>query len=623
MYRKLFFIFSFFFLLLFNAVSSFAVTAEPKIHTLQQPDGNIIHTQLFGDEHYNFWETIDGYTIMKADDGWWTYAIKESEHKLISSAFRVGVDKPPMEKHIRIKPILKGLKICEQKANIPCTGNLPALIIMMEFTDQSPGASYTASYYNNLLFGGTQGTMVHFYDEISNEQAKITGEAVSNWVTSSQTMSYYGENGTSSDNANGYVFELAREAIELADTYVDFSQWDTNNNSVMDAGELHIILVHAGGGEESTGSANDLWSHRWYVYGSGYGFTDTYVDGIRISENEATGSETTCGYVLLAEDSPMGTFAHEFLHDIGAKDIYDTGGSVTTNIGEEWTLMDRGSWNGSPSGSSPAHPDCYHKMDMNFNPDDGLNGWLTVKDITDAPIHSDAERVYKILINGKDDEYFLIENRQQVGYDSYLPEEGIVIWHIDEAMPDNNAEQDPPHYRIWLEDAGNTASKTGAAWSSNDGQDEFGTSTTPNTDGYGGASGIRIYNISTENEEMTFKFGNETYKVKQDFGGSAPPDYTSLVNNVVQSHTTSGTGDEKMFGINIPSDADTFIVWTTVTPDEDILDIYLKMGSMPTTSDYDARGYTSSGCETIALPTATITLQSGMFYILVAGSGSG
>jgi immune inhibitor A len=44
-------------------------------------------------------------------------------------------------------------------------------------------------------------------------------------------------------------------------------------------------------------------------------------------------------------------------------------------------------------------------------------------------------------------EYFLLETRCKVGYDKHLPAEGLLIWHIDEAISDNTNET---HYMVGL-----------------------------------------------------------------------------------------------------------------------------------------------------------------------------
>src|SRR5437762_4652665 len=76
-------------------------------------------------------------------------------------------------------------------------------------------------------------------------------------------MSYYGtDSSTGVDDANGPIYRLVVEAVHLADPSVNFAPFDTNGDGVVD----HLMVVHAGAGQESNPGQKDLiWSHRWDV----------------------------------------------------------------------------------------------------------------------------------------------------------------------------------------------------------------------------------------------------------------------------------------------------------------------------------------------------------------------
>src|SRR5439155_1228025 len=142
--------------------------------------------------------------------------------------------------------------------------------------------------------------------------------------------------------APGPTYRLVTEAVRAADATVNFAQFDTNGDGVVD----HLMVVHAGAGQESSPSNKDLiWSHRWAVLDA-----DPTTPG---SQSQTADGVQIYGYTMESEDFVIGTVAHEFGHDLGLPDLYDTDGS-SAGAGI-WDIMSLGSWNGAPAGSSPAH----------------------------------------------------------------------------------------------------------------------------------------------------------------------------------------------------------------------------------------------------------------------------
>jgi len=114
--------------------------------------------------------------------------------------------------------------------------------------------------------------------------------------------------------------------------------------------------------------------------------------------------------------------------------------------------MAGGSWNGpngswgSPDGSSPAWPDAWMRTQMGFVTATVIPNNVGGRSIPQAYGNPPpAETVLKLdsAVLGAQ-EYFLIENRQQVSgsYDEYLPGSGLLIWHVDEAMNVYNRQND-------------------------------------------------------------------------------------------------------------------------------------------------------------------------------------
>ena len=118
------------------------------------------------------------------------------------------------------------------------------------------------------------------------------------------------------------------------------------------------MIIHAGAGQEGGGGTQGtdaIWSHSW--------FADYARGGVKTWDGTLVGSYTT-----EPEDGAIGVFAHEYGHQLGLPDLYDT-----TYIGESSTgfstLMSSGSWLGKPLGTQPSNLDIWSKMVLGWTPD--------------------------------------------------------------------------------------------------------------------------------------------------------------------------------------------------------------------------------------------------------------
>ncbi len=385
------------------------------------------------------------------------------------------------------------------------------LAIRIDFSDQ-PGQK-PASVFNNAIFGTQDTSMRLYYEEVSYGQMHIRpgylGGVVPDgkrWYRARDTMSYYGRSANNIDTER--YRQLAAEACTAADDDVDFSKYDRDGNGYVD----HLIIIHSGNDESATGVPNDLWSAAVNTVPGVY-------DGVLIQSA-----------IIVAEDPGsnvvnIGIYCHEFFHEFGAPDLY----SWDYPVGH-WCLM--GTFgprqgDGQDDGQYPSHISGYLKWDFDAVRSNGINGWLKPVDLISHETYSvdsfelpTGNRLYKIDIHsGKEKEYFLIENRNRSSgaiYDTFLPESGIVIWHIDESQPTAFGY---PH-RAWVEDPSDpehssfTRATEGAAYSADDGQTSFSSITQPDSSANDGAySGIIISDIGYEGMSMPFTvFSGDTYE---------------------------------------------------------------------------------------------------------------
>jgi immune inhibitor A len=378
-----------------------------------------------------------------------------------------------------------------------------ALLILVDFTDND--SQVNASFFDDLIFGTGVATLRDYYRAVSYNHLDIVTVNLNlpsslGWNREPQTYAYYvdGQNGFGNYPRNAQ--KMVEDACDLVDTSVDFAQYDNDGDGYVDA----LFVVHAGPGAEFTGSDSDIWSHSWTTS------TPQLHDGVYVS-NYSMEPE----YWLTPGDMTIGVYAHELGHTaFGLPDLYDTT-YQSEGLGN-WSLMAGGSWNGSgyPGGNYPALPDAWSHFQMGYVNPVNVAGKLTGQTIKNIENNPEAYRLWTSGAAG--DEYFLLENRRQIGYDSYLPGNGLLIYHIDESVSGNNNPWYPGHtsfghYEVALEQADGLWGLEKNASSGDDGDPYPGSAnnrnltflTLPDSKGYGGGNThVKVENISASGSTM-------------------------------------------------------------------------------------------------------------------------
>jgi immune inhibitor A len=413
------------------------------------------------------------------------------------------------------------------------TGTWRALVLLVDFSDKTatfyPGAA-GAAHYNAMLFDTPSYTnSAHdYYNEVSCGAFNFTGAAVggaSNWYRAPQTYAYYANNASGTGTYPQNSQKLVEDITAMADADVDFSLYANGGSDFINA----LFIVHAGMGAEVTGLGSDIWSHKWETE------IHPTLDGKILST-----------YSIEPEDGLVGVFCHEFGHVLGLPDLYDT--DYSSEGAGDWSLMAGGSWGGA--GALPTYMDAWSRYQL---------GWLTpiapqapvsrasIPQIEGNPVAAANGVLYKLWCGPATNEYWLVENRQQVGFDASIPGPGLLIWHIDEAMPGNDSEWYPGlsavmgHYLVALEQAdglwemenSNDNDNRGDyadAWSSS--PEGFCSTSVPNSRTYADLDSlVHVKNISASGTIMTADIGAvdlppaaarsvAAYDTPQDEGGS-------------------------------------------------------------------------------------------------------
>jgi len=378
------------------------------------------------------------------------------------------------------------------------TGTAKVLALAIEFTDvKHNGASTTASIESRITGSNSMDT---YFQEVSYDKLAVEGEA-SGWYTAKQTMAYYGAP-YGGDSDSQHFDEIVAEAVQAADDAIDFSLYDANYDRVID----NIIVVHAGQDQATGGGEDAIWSKQSYYPGT------LRVDGVYVGF-----------FLTVSEFSPVGVYCHEFGHMLGLPDLYDV---TYRSVGDGmWDLMASGGWGGY--GSVPTHLSAWSKAYLGWVTPQTVNNY--VEGLQVAQMEGVEGKVIKVptMVSS---EYFLLENREQTGYDRYLPGSGLLIWHIDQSVIStylryNYVNANWAHKGVDLEEASGTQDlDTGAndgdrndPWSGN--AVGFTPTSTPNSNLYDGAdTKVRVFNISAEGSTMTIDidFGGDSYSVIMD-----------------------------------------------------------------------------------------------------------
>ncbi|MFJ9146970.1 immune inhibitor A domain-containing protein [Streptomyces sp. NPDC102270] len=249
-------------------------------------------------------------------------------------------------------------------------------------------ADYNQAHFQDLYFGTGKKTesLKKYYEKQSSGRYSVEGE-VTDWVKVPYNEARYGSNKASTgawyavqDGVNAWVAQreaAGDTAAEIAAELAEFDQWDRydfdgdGNFNEPDGYIDHFQIVHAGEDESAGGGAQGedaIWAHRWYAFGTDAGSTGPDTNKLGGTQIGDTGIWVG-DYTIQPENGGLGVFAHEYGHDLGLPDEYDTSGAGENSTGF-WTLMSSGSWLGTGKdsiGDLPGDMNAWDKLQL---------GWL-------------------------------------------------------------------------------------------------------------------------------------------------------------------------------------------------------------------------------------------------------
>ncbi len=524
----------------FLAVSNFVIESSPAYPfpiVFTQSDGTKINVFIKGDEFLNWKESDDGYTLLHNKKGDLEYGMLNDSSNLVPSGVlarnapnrtnaerrllqrlprklsfgRNQVDTARVRMRVRDEsiPSISKMPLTDETSGknsmlrssvaVPTTGSRKLICILMNFTDVTFhfAQSDFANLFNQVGYNadGATGSVKDFFLENSYNQYDLTVDVVGPF-TADYPMAYYG------NNTNGNGNALMVEAINKANSSVNFADYDNDGNGEVDG----VYILFAGKGEESGGGADAIWSH---------------AGGLNLAVDNVVAKSYSCSPELRGNEgfniTRIGVISHEFSHVLGSPDFYDvdyeTGGSYSGT--GSWDIMAGGTWNNS--GTTPAHHNPWTKIYK--------YGWasatllnsprnVTLKNSEDF---NDGFAKVKTLTDG---EFFMVENRAKLKFDSYIPGSGMIIYHVHKSVVGGvggiNATHPMRMYPVAQNAtenpyiAGNYGSINAAscAWTGT-GKTEFSDVSTPGSVSWSGENTnkpIRNISFNASDNSVSFKF---------------------------------------------------------------------------------------------------------------------
>lgn len=419
------------------------IPAKRQKTTLTLADGTKVEAMLVGDEHGHWY--IDGNGAALQIKGGVARYMTSAEFAQLKETRMARVSESNARRLARMEarrltPSMNGARRAFGEPTT-ITGSKKGLIILVNFSDKSFKSTNTRQVFDDRFnkegYSATNyvGSVHDYFYDQSYGQFNLTFDVVGP-VTVSNKYSYYGANDNTGNDK--YPATLAQEALKLANTQVNYADYDWDGDGEVD----QVFFIYAGTGEAASETENDIWPHEWNFteaeeYGDGTGAMT--LDGVKLDTYamscELAGSGSTI--------DGIGTACHEFSHCLGYADLYDPDYSGGQGM-MYWDLLDAGSYNGpDDEGEVPAPYTSFERI---------WAGWMTPVELSEPckvegmKALTSEPTAYIIYNQAHKDEYYLLENHQEEKWDEYTGGHGMMILHVDydKTVWQNNGPNDTP-----------------------------------------------------------------------------------------------------------------------------------------------------------------------------------
>ena len=328
----------------------------------------------------------------------------------------------PLPEGIAAKPALSGT-----------VGTRSTLVLFAKFRGEQPGQTPSPAWAEGIFDPARPGSFSHFYDTMSFGQLQVRGEVAPRRYESEQEAAGY----LSSDPTEpGNFGQFNLEILKQADEDIDFSRFDNDGpdgipNSGDDDGLVDAVFIVT-----ASAPSNFLLGP---ATGAGLlGFEDHFATNDLGADGQPMRISPSLGAIQQGRTfaEAVGTMCHEYGHVLGLPDLFDVEFLQKKDAGPEEDSAGIGAWGLMGWGA------------LGWNGDDGPNsfcawsrlqlGWSAVVEVEQELQELRLEQVggggalFRTPLRGQL-EYFLLEYRRRTGtyYDRHLPEEGVLIWHVE------------------------------------------------------------------------------------------------------------------------------------------------------------------------------------------------
>ena len=371
-----------------------AIPAYPGKIKVTQPDGSVITIQVHGDEWLHYVTDERGRVVARGEDGFFRPAAKPSaaEREEAQSMRRAARQ---MQAAARASSLTQGAH------------RIPVILVAFkdtDFTIQDPQAAFDALLnQEGYSTNGATGSVRDYYVENSRGQYSPVFDVYGPYVLSNNRSSYV-------NNAAGALLE----ACKGLNSEIDFTRYDSDGNGRVDM----TLMYYAGHNQAESGDGTTIWPHQSYVQ------SYTTLDGKYLdryfctSELKGTGNQM-CG---------IGTTVHEFAHSLGLPDFYDTDYEENGYAGGLYSFSTMCEGPYLNNGRTPPY----------FNSEERiLLGWMEGQteisqqgSLTIGPVQEGIAYRTPTSVDG---EYFVYECRSKTGWDRYIPNGGLLVYHVDKS----------------------------------------------------------------------------------------------------------------------------------------------------------------------------------------------
>lgn len=400
-------------------VCLFAMPARQGALQLMQPDGTELTAFLHGDAFFHYYTNADGEMLQRDANGFYQAVAMPTQEEMTArrnSNPRFIAKQQMIGGELNIAP--RGVVILVNFSNLAFVTQAARIDSMLNGQNfKRSYMDYSSGSRNRITSSGS--VRQYFHDNSCGQYNPVFD--VVGPVTLEHEYAYYGSNNAQGNDQN--PGKMIKEACELVDDQVDFTLYDNDKNGTVD----FVYIIYAGYSEAEGAGEDYIWPHNYNLTYTG---TNCRVDGKKVDAYACSNELMYSSGMNL--HTGVGTFCHEFSHVLGLPDLYATNRETHKTLGS-WDILDSGPYNND--GNTPPCYSAYERFYM---------GWLTptlINTACDVELASldGSNQAVMLTSTGKHNlkgaapaptTFYILENRQQKGWDAYIPGHGMLVTRI-------------------------------------------------------------------------------------------------------------------------------------------------------------------------------------------------